>query len=81
MTKRRVEQAMEDLGYHRNASAGALRSSRVGTVSLLLRDETQSFLADPLTNLITAGVGDVLRERGRGLLIQTARPSGPQGSA
>jgi DNA-binding LacI/PurR family transcriptional regulator len=77
-TRRRVEQAMEDLGYHRNASASALRSSRVGTVSLLLRDETQSFLADPLTNLITAGVGDVLRERGRGLLITTARAEAPR---
>jgi DNA-binding LacI/PurR family transcriptional regulator len=75
-TRERVEQAMEELGYHPNVSGRALRSSRTDTMALLLRDETESFLADPLTNLITAGIGDVLREEERGLLIQTAKPGG-----
>ena len=72
-TRARVEEAMRSLGYHMNVSARALRSSRADAFALLLRDETQSFLADPLTNLITAGIGDVLRERERGLLIQTSK--------
>ena len=76
-TRRRVERAMRDLGYRRNVSARALRSTRSDTLAFLLRDETEEYLADPLTNLITAGVGDVLREQDRSLLIRTVRADGP----
>lgn len=76
-TRRRVERAMQDIGYHPNVSARALRSSRSDTLAFLLRDESTEYLADPLTNLITAGVGDVLRERERSLLIRTVREDGP----
>lgn len=72
-TRSRVERAMRDIGYHRNMSARGLRSARTDTLALLLRDETEGYLADPLTNLITAGIGDVLREAQRGLLIQTVK--------
>ena len=37
-------------------------------------DDDAKFLADPMTDLIMAGMGDVTRERGYGLLIQSARP-------
>lgn len=76
-TRRRVERAMAELGYHPNTSARALRSDRSDTVAFLLRDPSDEFLADPLTNLIIAGVGDVLRERDQNLLIQAARTDGP----
>jgi DNA-binding LacI/PurR family transcriptional regulator len=37
-------------------------------------DQDARFLADPMTDLILAGVGDVARERGFSLVIQAARP-------
>ena len=73
-TRRRVERAMAELGYHPNVSARALRSSRSETMAFLLLDESPAYLADPLTNLYLTGVGDVLRERDRGLLIHTVSP-------
>lgn len=76
-TRRRVERAMRDLGYYPNVSARALRSTRSDTLAFLLRDESEEYLADPLTSLITAGVGDVLREQDRSLLIRTVRADGP----
>ena len=37
-------------------------------------DEGARFLADPMTDLIIAGIGDVARDNGYSLLIQAARP-------
>ncbi len=73
-TRVRVEQAMIELGYHRNAAARSLRSSRTRTLGFLLVDAGRGFLADPMTDLLMSGVGDALVERGYGLLIQSARP-------
>jgi LacI family transcriptional regulator len=76
-TRRRVERAMKELDYHPNVTARALRSTKSNTLAFLLRDESDGYLADPLTSLITAGVGDVLREQDRSLLIRTVRTDGP----
>jgi DNA-binding LacI/PurR family transcriptional regulator len=74
-TRARVERAMEELGYHPNVTARGLRSSRTGALGFLVLDEGARFLADPMTDLVIAGIGDVVRDRGYGLLIQAARPS------
>jgi len=76
-TRGRVERAMRDLGYHRNEAARTLRSARTRTLGFLLVDEGPGFLADPMTDLLMAGIGDVLREHRYGLLIQSARPGAP----
>ncbi|HWD75306.1 MAG TPA: LacI family DNA-binding transcriptional regulator [Solirubrobacteraceae bacterium] len=76
-TRVRVEQAMSDLGYHPNLAARTLRSARTETLCFLLLDEGNRFLADPMTDLIIAGIGDVARDRGYGLLIRAARPHEP----
>jgi len=76
-TRARVEQAMSDLGYHPNVAARTLRSSRTETLCFLLLDEGNRFLADPMTDLIIAGIGDLARDRGYGLLIRAARPHEP----
>lgn len=76
-TRVRVEQAMTDLGYHPNVAARTLRSARTETLCFLLLDEGNRFLADPMTDLIIAGIGDVARDRGYGLLIRAARPHEP----
>jgi DNA-binding LacI/PurR family transcriptional regulator len=76
-TRERVEQAMSELGYHPNVAARTLRSARTETLCFLLLDEGSRFLADPMTDLIIAGIGDVARDRGYGLLIRAARPHEP----
>src|ERR1700761_2535432 len=76
-TAARVEQAMSELGYHPNVAARTLRSARTETLCFLLLDEGNRFLADPMTDLIIAGIGDVARDRGYGLLIRAARPHEP----
>jgi DNA-binding LacI/PurR family transcriptional regulator len=74
LTRERVERAMIALDYRPNATARGLRSARVNTLGLLVLDEDARFLADPMTDLVIAGVGDVARDRGYGLLIQSTRP-------
>src|SRR5918998_3209083 len=74
-TSRRVARAMAELGYHPNLTARSLRSAETRTLGFLVLDEHARFLADPLTDLVMAGVGDFARENDYGLLIQSARPS------
>jgi DNA-binding LacI/PurR family transcriptional regulator len=76
-TRSRVERAMADLGYHPNVAARTLRSARTRTLCFLVLDEAARFLADPMTDLVIAGIGDIARDRGYGLLIQSARPDEP----
>lgn len=73
-TRERVGVAMEKLGYFPNLTARGLRSSRTSTLAFLVIDEHARFLADPLTDLLLAGVGDVARDRSYGILVQSARP-------
>lgn len=73
-TRTRIEQAMIELGYHPNVPARSMRSTRTYTFGFLVLDEGARFLADPMTDLILAGIADVTRDRGYGLLIQAARP-------
>jgi DNA-binding LacI/PurR family transcriptional regulator len=44
------------------------------TLGFLVLDEGARFLADPMTELIIAGIGDVARDNGYSLLVQAARP-------
>jgi DNA-binding LacI/PurR family transcriptional regulator len=74
-TRERVEAAMQQLAYHHNVSAASMRSSRTRTLGFLILDEDRSYLADPLTSQLVAGVGELTREEGYGLLIQADRPS------
>ncbi|MBN3459733.1 LacI family DNA-binding transcriptional regulator [Mycobacterium sp. DSM 3803] len=73
-TLSRIEDVIDELGYHPNNAARGLRSSRTMTVAFIVLDAHSAFLADPLTDLLIAGVGDVALERGYGVLIQGARP-------
>ncbi len=74
VTRQRIEDAMADLGYHPNLTARGLRSARSTTVGVLLLDEGARYLADPMTDEVIAGVGDIARDRGYSVLIHAARP-------
>jgi DNA-binding LacI/PurR family transcriptional regulator len=65
---------MTELNYVRDEAARSLRSGRVHTLGFLVVDDHPHYLADPLTDLMLAGVGDVARDRGYGVLIQGERP-------
>lgn len=73
-TRERVETAMQTLSYHPNSQARGLRSQRTQTLAFLLLDPDPSYLADPMTDQIIAGVGAVGRERGYMLLVHAAPP-------
>ena len=77
-TRERVEAAMRELGYHPDQTARGLRGSRTRTLGFLVLDQSPSFLADPLTALLVAGVGDVARDADYGVLIQAERPLSEQ---
>ncbi|HET7450414.1 MAG TPA: LacI family DNA-binding transcriptional regulator [Gaiellaceae bacterium] len=73
-TRSRVGGELERLGYRPNAAARSLRAKRSMTLGFLVLDEGARFLADPMTDLIIAGIGDVARDHAYSLLIQAARP-------
>src|SRR4029077_12947116 len=70
----RVAEAMRALGYHPNSAARGLRSARSHTLAFLVLDQDARFLADPMTDLIIAGIGDIARDRGYAVLIRAGRP-------
>jgi LacI family transcriptional regulator len=67
-----IARAIETLGYRVNSPARSLRSSRTKTLGLLALDDTSRFLADPLTGLYLAGLGDSARERGYSMLVHAS---------
>lgn len=73
-TRERVGGELDRLHYWPNAAARSLRAKRSMTLGFLVLDEGARFLADPMTDLILAGIGDVARDHGYSLLIQAARP-------
>ena len=77
VTRLRIEEAMAELGYHPNLTARGLRSARTATLGFLLLDEGARYLADPMTDQVIAGVGDVARDRGYSVLIHAGRPGPP----
>jgi DNA-binding LacI/PurR family transcriptional regulator len=69
-TRVRIAAAMDELAYHPDSTARSFRSKRTRTLVFIVVDEGRRFLADPMTDLILAGISDVTRERDYGLLIQ-----------
>jgi len=72
-TRVRIEAAIEQLNYQVNNSARGLRSTRTRTLGFLVLDDSQRFVADPLTALYLAGVADAARERDYSVLVHTTR--------
>ncbi|MEU6486560.1 LacI family DNA-binding transcriptional regulator [Streptomyces sp. NPDC046887] len=71
-TERRVQEAIEALGFRRNDSARVLRKGRTATVGLVLED-----LADPFYGPLSRAVEEVARAHGA-LLINGSSAEDPE---
>ena len=60
---RRVQEAVEKLGYKKNRVASALASGRTGLIAVVI-DDGLSVFADPFWGTVTSGVSRVLQENG-----------------
>jgi LacI family transcriptional regulator len=69
-TRRKVEAAIEALRYRTNLSGRALRLSRRFTVGMIVVDPSPTFIADPFTTNLIAGLSNRLSRQGYGLLLQ-----------
>ena len=73
-TEARVRAVIDRLGFRPNPVARGLRSQRVETLAFIVLDASSRFLADPMTDLFLAGLGDELRDSRNGLLIRADHP-------
>ena len=73
-TRARVEAAMSEVGYHPNLTARSLRQAKTNSLGFFVLDEAVSFMADPLTALLVAGMSDVARDAGYEVLIRAEKP-------
>ena len=72
---RRVQEAVEKLGYKKNRVASALASGRTGLIAVVIDDDLSVF-SDPFWGTVTSGVSRVLMENG----LQTVLMVSPVGS-
>jgi LacI family transcriptional regulator len=72
-TRERVAQAMAVLEYRPNMRARGLRAARTNEIGFLVVDDEAKFLADPTNGTAMAGAGEIIGQRGYGLLIQSAK--------
>ncbi|MGY3777335.1 LacI family DNA-binding transcriptional regulator [Isobaculum melis] len=63
-TKRKVQEAVDELGYHPNQAARSLVTSKTNSVGLIIPDITNPFFAE-----IAQGVGDTLNQLGYHLFL------------
>ncbi len=73
-TLNRVEVAVEKLGYRPNLAAQSLRLANFRSIGLLIVDRSPSFLADPFTTQLTAGLSNFINRRGYVLSLQGVSP-------
>lgn len=70
-TRRRVLEAARQLNYYPNAAARSLASQQAGAVGLILCQSSEHIIADPFLPGFILGLGEVIRENGFHLLVQT----------
>jgi len=73
-TRQRVEAAMQEIGYYPNHTARGLKQAKTRTLGFLVVDEAPSFMADPLTALLIAGLSDAPRDSNYEVLIRAELP-------
>ncbi|MBX6322888.1 MAG: LacI family DNA-binding transcriptional regulator, partial [Rhodospirillaceae bacterium] len=73
-TRLRVEAAIRDLGYRPSRIGRGLRTLRRSIIGLAIVDPSPTFLADPFTTNLVAGLTNHLSSRGFGLLLHGVKP-------
>ncbi|MCJ8144235.1 LacI family transcriptional regulator [Ancylobacter sp. A5.8] len=73
-TRLRVENAIQQLGYRPNRLGRGLRTLRHSAIGMAIVDPSPTFLTDPFTTNLVAGLANVLSQHGFGLLIQGVKP-------
>jgi LacI family transcriptional regulator len=71
-TRKTVEDAVLRLRYRPDSGARGLRLSQRLSVGILIIDPSPTFIADPFTTNLIAGLGNFLNDRGYALLVQGA---------
>lgn len=73
-TRTRVEAAIRHLGYRPSRVGRGLRTLRRSIIGMAIVDPSPSFLADPFTTNLVAGLTNHLSSRGFGLLLHGVKP-------
>jgi LacI family transcriptional regulator len=73
-TLERVLAAVRDLGYRPNRSGRGLRTLRRSIIGIAIVDPSPTFLADPFTTHLVAGLSNYLSGQGYGLLLHGIKP-------
>ena len=74
-TQSLVEETIARLGYRVQSTGRSLRVSRRQSVGMIIVDTSPSYLADPFTANIVAGLSNVLSSNDYTLTVQGLRPS------
>jgi LacI family transcriptional regulator len=74
-TRRRVEEAIRELGYVRDAGAHALRVGRAPALGFLMEDESRRALHDPVHAALLTGMVERARHRGLTVAVLVASPA------
>jgi LacI family transcriptional regulator len=73
-TWRRVERAIEDVGYRPSRAGRGLRTLQRFTIGMAIVDPSPIFLTDPFTTNLVAGLSNHLSARDFGLLLHGIAP-------
>jgi LacI family transcriptional regulator len=73
-TRARIEQVIERLEYRPHTMARSLRLSEGVTIGMIIVNDVPTYLADPFTTQMVAGLSNYLSKRGYGLLLQGLHP-------
>lgn len=73
-TRQRVQAVIDALGYKANHAGRSLRLSRRFAIGMIIIDPSPTFIADPYTTFLVAGLSNTLSRKGYGLLLQGATP-------
>jgi len=78
-TRRKVMEAVRELGYVPNLAARALAAGKTHIIAVVFPYVYEPIFSDPLTLRILGGIESVITQRGYNMLLSTPRlsPSGP----
>lgn len=71
-TRERVQASMEQVGYRPARAQHRTGATRTRTLGFLVLDDSERFLADPLTAAYLSGMGDVARAHDFSLLVHSS---------